>query len=146
MNFDLSTFYPTFDWTAFFNTGYVGFFQCSFGNANWWLCLTSGYFLPYAFIVGFWGTVKVLVTQFGFFTQLDVPEYTGDKPNAKNVQIVYYLIDAIVETFWLLLEMIIIQPALWTSGSLIIYFTFIETFFVAGGEWSWLWPMPVGFA
>lgn len=96
------------DWNFFLATGYLGFFQCGFGNANWLDCLTSGYFLPYAFITGFWGTMKILLTQFAVFSQIDVPPYEGEDPHAQNVQPVYYLIDALTETYWVLVEFFVI--------------------------------------
>jgi hypothetical protein len=94
--------------------------------------------LPYAFITGFWGTVKILTSQFGIFSQIDVPPYEGDVYGIQNVQIVYYLIDSIAETFWVILELFLGQPALWTASTLIVYYN------VAAGGWAWLWPGSVG--
>ena len=71
--------------SSFFSTGYVQFLSCSVGNADWAQCMLGGRILPAAFIWGIWGAIKFITTQFGFFSQLDVPPYEGDVPGAVNV-------------------------------------------------------------
>lgn len=54
--------------TKFLTEGYINYFSCGFKDGNWYTCIIGGRILPAAFIAGFWGTVKVLTTQFGIFS------------------------------------------------------------------------------
>ena len=104
---------------TFITTGYIEYFTCGFGNPDWWGCLTGGRILPAAFIAGFIGTMKLLFTQFGLFSQSDVPQYEGPAVpggRTENVQVFYYVLDTLNETLWLLLELTAGQFILWYSA------------------------------
>lgn len=105
-------------------------------SANYESCFTngSGRILPYAFIAGFWGAVKMLSTQWGFLTTLDVPPYDGDEEGAHNVQTVYYLLDSFGELFWSFLELTVGVAALTISAWMIVVYNII-----GNSWWPYIW-------
>ena len=69
---------------VFLNTGYIEYLKCPFGDPNWDTCFSSGRVMPAAFIAGFWGTVKLLSTQVGFFAEYDVLQDEDDAGNGEQ--------------------------------------------------------------
>lgn len=127
---------PINDIWTFVTTGTIPYFGCGFAEAdsNWYSCIANtSRILPAAFIAGFWGTVKLISTQWGFMSTLDTPPYEGDVAGTQNVAVFYYVLDTFFESFWLLVELTFIQAIVLISAFSLIGFNIWKGTFVWNG-------------